>query len=153
MRWDGGALTAAPAEFLNDNEVVLIALQNCGQAYYNTVSKELQQNREIVLAAVRSDGYVLERVPDHFRGDLEVVLAAMDQDPSAVQFASQEFFVALAKRALDCGEEQPQNRGEETQQKSAKKTYPEGTLGGEPRASERSGRVPGRSRATVRRPS
>ncbi|CAE7306412.1 dnaJ [Symbiodinium natans] len=47
-------------------------------------------SREDVLAAVRKDGWALQRAPAHLQADREVVLAAVEQDGWALQFAARE---------------------------------------------------------------
>jgi hypothetical protein len=53
-------------------------------------SAELKNDKEIVLAAVKSSGEVLEYVSDELRNDPEIVLAAVSQNGAALKFASEE---------------------------------------------------------------
>ena len=67
-------------------------------------SPELQADREVVLAAVRQNGWVLCYASTELRADREVVLAAVQQDGRALEFASPELRadreVVLAAEAL-----------------------------------------------------
>ena len=50
------------------------------------MSKELQADREVVLAAVRQAGRALMCASEELRADREVVLAAVEQDPVALLY-------------------------------------------------------------------
>mmetsp|Transcript_9434 Transcript_9434/g.22896 ORF Transcript_9434/g.22896 Transcript_9434/m.22896 type:complete len:320 (-) Transcript_9434:1467-2426(-) len=114
VRRDGNNLKYASNALRNDREVVLAALRNNYRAYLHA-SSELQRDKKILTTALRMNGHLLGIAPKELRGDLEVVMAALDQDPSSLQFASQEFFVALAKLGLDSRQEQQQEPVKGTQ--------------------------------------
>ena len=63
---------------LNDREIVLAAVKQNGSVL-NSVSEELRNDREIVLAAVSQDGNALEYASEKLRNDREIVLAAGKQ--------------------------------------------------------------------------
>ena len=52
------------------------------------VAKSLRNDREIVLAAVRSDGSALAYAPDALRADRKIVREAVKQTKDGVQYAS-----------------------------------------------------------------
>ena len=54
------------------------------------VSKELQNNKEIVLAAVQRTGLALEFASQELRSVPEIVLEALRKDPTAVRFVAPE---------------------------------------------------------------
>ena len=54
------------------------------------VNEKLQEDREIVLAAVTGIGQALEYLPEGFESDKEVVLTAVQSDGKALKYASQE---------------------------------------------------------------
>jgi len=114
VRRDGNNLKYASNASRNDREVVLAALRNNYGAYLHA-SSELQRDKKILTTALRMNGHLRGIAPKELRGDLEVVMAASDQDPSSLQFASQEFFVALAKLGLDSRQEQQQEPVKGTQ--------------------------------------
>jgi hypothetical protein len=47
-----------------------------------------ENNKEVVLAAVKEDGYALQFASDELRDDKEVVLAAVNEDRWALRYAS-----------------------------------------------------------------
>jgi predicted RNA-binding protein (virulence factor B family) len=49
----------------------------------------LRKDREIVLAAVQQNGYVLEYADESFKKDKEVVLAAVQQNGNALKYADE----------------------------------------------------------------
>ena len=53
-------------------------------------SPELKADKEVVLAAVRQNGYALSFASPTLQGDKNVVLAAIQQNGEAFQFASPE---------------------------------------------------------------
>ncbi len=60
-------------------------------AYYDVDEIfSFQDDREIVLAAVRNNGLALMYASKDLQGDREVVLAAMRQNPEALKYASRE---------------------------------------------------------------
>ena len=65
--------------------IILFAFSQDGRALLSA-SKQLQNDREIVLAAVTQDGYALEFASN----DREVVLAAVTQNGEALEYASED---------------------------------------------------------------
>jgi hypothetical protein len=53
-------------------------------------AKALRSDREIVLAAVRQDGSALEYAAEALRSDQEIVLAAVRQDGWELQYAAEK---------------------------------------------------------------
>jgi voltage-gated potassium channel Kch len=81
----GLAIMDANEELQNDKEVVLAAIKNDGGAISyasDELKQELSNNREVVLSAVTSNGEALMDFDDAFRSDKEVVLAAVTHDES-----------------------------------------------------------------------
>lgn len=52
------------------------------------MSSELQSDKKVVLAAVNQNGLALEFANDVFKSDKEVVKAALDQNDDAMRFVS-----------------------------------------------------------------
>ena len=50
---------------------------------------ELTDDREVVLAAVTQNGFVLEKVSEKLRADRNIVLAAVRQNVRAVEYADE----------------------------------------------------------------
>ena len=61
----------------------------------------LEDDRDVVLKAVREDGFALARAPVSFRSDEEIVRAAVGQAPRALKYASAELR-ANRELVLDC---------------------------------------------------
>jgi hypothetical protein len=53
---------------------------------YNTLSDELREDRDVVLATVRKDGYILIFMDPQFKEDKEVVLAALTNFGYAIHY-------------------------------------------------------------------
>ena len=73
-----------------DRELVLAAVQSDGSEL-KYAADELKADREVVLAAVQSDGDALQYAADELKADREVVLAAVMQDGSALKYANVKF--------------------------------------------------------------
>jgi len=75
--------------FADDKEVVLEAVKNEGRAL-ELASDALRSDREIVLAAVATDGWTsaLQYASDAVRADRDIVLAALATHGDALQYAS-----------------------------------------------------------------
>jgi hypothetical protein len=54
------------------------------------ISEELKKDKEVVLAAVKQDGYALQYASEELKKDKEVVLAAVKQNGYALKYASEE---------------------------------------------------------------
>ena len=52
--------------------------------------EKLKRDREVVLEAVKQDGYALRFASEELRGDRDVVMEAVKQNGDALQYASQE---------------------------------------------------------------
>ena len=61
----------------------------------------LEDDRDVVLKAVREDGFALARAPVSFRSDEEIVRAAVGQAPRALKYASAELR-ANRELVLEC---------------------------------------------------
>ena len=61
----------------------------------------LADDRDVVLKAVRQDGFALARAPASFRADEEIVRAAVGQAPRALKYASDELR-ANRELVLEC---------------------------------------------------
>lgn len=71
----------------DDREIVLAAVSSDGMAL-ELASAQLQDDLEVALAAVRQAGRALQHVSESLRGERTVVLAAVAQDGKALRFAS-----------------------------------------------------------------
>ncbi len=83
------ALMHASEDLRRDREVVLEAVKQDGYALQLS-SEELRGDREVVLEAVRQNGFALQCVSGVLREDREVVLEAVKRNGNALQFASEE---------------------------------------------------------------
>ena len=72
-----------------DREVVLAAVKQNGWAI-QYASVQLKADREVVLAAVKQNGLALNYASVELRADREVVLAAVEEDGWALKYASAE---------------------------------------------------------------
>ncbi|GBR75752.1 hypothetical protein NO2_0395 [Candidatus Termititenax persephonae] len=75
-------------ELLDDKEVVLAAVNRNG-IVLRYASETLRGDREVVLAAVNKNGYALEYASETLRGDREIVLAAVNRNGTVLQYASE----------------------------------------------------------------
>ena len=77
--------------FQNDKVVVLVAVKVNGLALEHA-SKELQQDEDVVLAAVSDDPNALKLLDrkNPLRNDVEIVLAAVSQDGWALEYAGKQ---------------------------------------------------------------
>lgn len=77
--------------FQNDKEVVLVAVKVNGLALEHA-SKELQQDEDVVLAAVSDEPNALKLLDrkNPLRNDVEIVLAAVSQDGWALEYAGKQ---------------------------------------------------------------
>jgi len=76
-------------ELQNDKEVVLEAVKNYGYAL-ESASKELQNDKEVVQEAVKSNGNSLQFASKELQSDKKVVLEAVKSTGNALKFASKE---------------------------------------------------------------
>ena len=73
-----------------DFDVALAAVNHYGWALEHA-SKELQDNENLVLAAVKTCGRALEHASARHKKDRDIVLAAITQDGDALEYANKEF--------------------------------------------------------------
>lgn len=88
----GTALRFFPDEFLKDHAVVLAAIAQDSKAYHLLRRDDVAtawDDAEVVLAAVCSDGLLLEHVPRTFTDSAAFVLPAVRQNALALRFASE----------------------------------------------------------------
>jgi serine/threonine protein kinase len=76
-------------ELRNDKEAVLKALKHSGDALA-FASEELQNDKEVVLEAVKQCGDALASASKELQNDKEVVLEALKQNGNALEYASKE---------------------------------------------------------------
>ena len=93
VKKDWQNLKTAPAKLHADKEIVIEALQQSGLALYYA-SESIKNEPEVVyqywLSAVKRKGCNLKRVPEELRSDKEIIMAAVSQDPCALQFVSKD---------------------------------------------------------------
>jgi len=104
---DGTVFSYVSEDLRKDREIVMIALASLNEycvgltadkhcrssnpmVLYNVPSKELKNDRELVLTAVRYDGSEFEFASDELKNDREFVLEAMKHQVCAFVFASKE---------------------------------------------------------------
>ena len=116
IKYHGDNLKFVSAKLLADKEIVLAAVQNTGSAFEYASAKmqadkeilllankkyvdhlrlgrakdEIIANKHIVLAAVQKNGSALEYASDEFKADKEIVLAAVQNNGYALRYASDE---------------------------------------------------------------
>eukprot|EP00971_Amphidinium_carterae_P147216 2917228-Amphidinium_carterae.1 len=61
-----------------------------GRSSLLTLPECYRADREIVLAAVQRSGYALQYAAEECKADHDIVLAAMQKDGSALQYAAEE---------------------------------------------------------------
>jgi Domain of unknown function (DUF4116) len=75
-----------------DNEFIQVALETL--KYYGslfiTLNMDLQHDKDIVLAAVNQDGSVLQYVSDELKCDRDIVLTALRQNGNAIKYISDD---------------------------------------------------------------
>jgi serine/threonine protein kinase len=76
-------------ELQNDKETIVEAVKQDGWAL-EFASKELQNNKKVVLQTMKQNGRALEFASKELQNDKEVVLQAVKQDGSALKHASKE---------------------------------------------------------------
>ena len=76
-------------ELWNDRDCVLAAVRVNGNALANANTR-LRADREVVLAAVKESGRALQYAHDYLRADREVVLAAVQEKGNALLHASKD---------------------------------------------------------------
>merc|ERR1712137_596593 len=100
----GSALEFADAELRKDREVVLASVASDGMTLEHAT--DFQNDRAVVLAAVKQKGNALQFAHDDLRADREIADAAMIQDLTAAQYVGDalwddaSFVISVVKR--DC---------------------------------------------------
>ncbi|KAG2375066.1 hypothetical protein C9374_010070 [Naegleria lovaniensis] len=80
-----------PIEFLNDREMILhhIRKYGYGMEYLRFCSRcDLLLDKQFTLQVVRTNGQQLDHVFEPFKQDTEIVLAAVQQNPNAIFYAT-----------------------------------------------------------------
>lgn len=78
-----------PEVFLDDKLLMLEAIKKCGLGY-DRLSKRLQRDPDMIEAAVRINGLVLEHLPIGYQADRATVLLAVEQNGLALQYAHEK---------------------------------------------------------------
>ena len=92
---DGLELRKYP-EFQDNEEVVLLAVKENGFAL-EFASKRLQNKKEIVIEAVKEDCEALYYASDDLRDNPEIVLIAMQERWGAIDYASERLQKIIKK--------------------------------------------------------
>lgn len=85
-----GELERVPPLLWQDKDFVLEVIKLDTYNALSLASQDLQGDREVVLEAVKKDGYALQWASSLLRGDKEIVMAAIKQAGEALQFASDD---------------------------------------------------------------
>ena len=83
------SLAEADEKLKADKEVVLAAVKQDGYAF-QYADKKLRADKEIVLEAVKNTGSAIRFVDDSFKKDREIVLAAVKQEGLALQYVDKK---------------------------------------------------------------
>jgi hypothetical protein len=86
-----GAIIGLSSELRADREIVLEAVRRGNQYNYGLIygSEELQNDRDIIRAAVTQDDGALYYANEEFKNDRDIVLAAISENPYAINYASE----------------------------------------------------------------
>ena len=112
---NGEAFSGATDELKNDKEMVLFAVSH-GSAPHQCdpdiilryASEAIRADKDVVLAAVRRNGWSLEYASEELKADKDVVLVATINNSWSLTYASpalradKEFVIELVKRAGEC---------------------------------------------------
>ena len=112
---DGEAFCGATDELKNDKEMALFAVSH-GSAPHQCdpdiilryASEAIRADKDVVLAAVRRNGWSLEYASEELKADKDVVLVATINNSWSLTYASpalradKEFVIELVKRAGEC---------------------------------------------------
>lgn len=91
VKENGRALKSVSKELQSDREVVMAAVMNYDNAFsspFQYASRSLKNDKEFVLAVVKEDPQALQFAFKRLRDDKDVVLAAIKRYDSAIIFAS-----------------------------------------------------------------
>ncbi len=75
------------AELFEPKEQALRAVRKNSSLFTDYLHRYWSNDRDIVLAAVKSNGMALRYASDELKRDEEVVMAAVQQNPNALQFS------------------------------------------------------------------
>ena len=78
-----------PENLRGDKEIVIEAVKRDGWAL-EFASKELRNDKEVVIEAVKEDGRALQFASEGLRSDLDIVLEAVRNREGAIKYASEE---------------------------------------------------------------
>lgn len=88
------AIKFASRQIWGNKEIMLVVVSKSGillsHAIFATTVYKLNDDFDVVLAAVKNTGLALESASDSLKNDRIIVLAAVEQNPDALQFASPE---------------------------------------------------------------
>ncbi|CUG06873.1 Hypothetical protein, putative [Bodo saltans] len=87
LKRSGMTLDQMPSSIQNDEEAVVAAVENNGDAI-RFACRSLRGTKRIALMAVQRDGLELQDLPSAMTDDIDVVTAAVRQNTLALQFAS-----------------------------------------------------------------
>jgi len=145
VRLSGTALPFAGEEHKADREIALAAVQaedagrGGGEAALRCLAEPLLDDREVLLAAVRSNGYALRGVSEALRGDREIALAAVGRDGGAFEYVAEPLradrdvataAVARDRRALRFVSSEPLREELRRELRAAAAAKPNPMLGG-----------------------
>jgi hypothetical protein len=80
-------LEYAAAHLKGDQEIVIEAVRQNGWALRHA-AEHLRGDREIVIEAVRQNGWALRHAAEHLRGDREIVFEAVRKEGWALEYAA-----------------------------------------------------------------
>ena len=83
----GGALRFSSLGLQRDKDIVMAAVKQNGWAL-KIASEDLKRDREIVMAAVKQNGWVFKFASLELQGDCDVVLEAAEHDSYLLQYAN-----------------------------------------------------------------
>jgi predicted patatin/cPLA2 family phospholipase len=89
QKYENSILQFVNEDLQNDKDIVFAAVIQNGVAL-RFASKELRNNKEVVLAAVKNEGWALTYVSDELRNDEDVVVAAVTRHGYMLEHVSEE---------------------------------------------------------------
>jgi hypothetical protein len=89
IKQNGLSFEFASKELQNDREIVLLAVNQYGYLL-EFASTELKNDREIVLSSVNQYGTSVRYASEELRNDLEIVLAAVKQDRYSLNYLDRD---------------------------------------------------------------
>ena len=88
---NGKALFDADEALRADRGIVMAAIKECGIAFFYAdffVSQKIKADRDFILEVVKKDGYILSHASEALRADKTVVLEAMKQSISCMEYGN-----------------------------------------------------------------